>query len=88
MTYVLVANRLIDMVVVHPQQDNTKRCGRCLQLVGIYPSSQRALRDDPAMEIICTRCFRPGEADSFKPAARSLDEYRREQVDSVEVNRG
>ena len=65
----LVAMRLIDMVKVHPAQDNTRVCGTCGQRVGIYPSGQRALRDHPGMAIVCQVCALKQPPDEGVPAA-------------------
>jgi hypothetical protein len=51
-----VTTRLIDMRLVHPQQDNSRVCSKCGERVGLYPSSQRRLRDSPGLRIICFVC--------------------------------
>jgi len=51
-----VVMRHVDMVRVHPKQDNTKTCSICGQRVGIYPSGQAALKRDPSLTVICQVC--------------------------------
>ena len=53
---VLVAMRLKDMFSVHPRQDNSRFCSKCGERVGLYPSGQNALRNNPSMPIICAVC--------------------------------
>lgn len=79
---VLVAMRLEDMHVVHPMQDNTRSCVRCRRIVGIYPSSQAALKRWPRLEIQCARCFEPTDLDLRTPAAQTREEYLAEKRDS------
>jgi hypothetical protein len=81
----LVVMRLINMTVVHPQQDNSRRCSKCLHQVGIYPSGQAALRRYPDMPIVCTECTTPEVFDTMEPAARSREEFNQEHSDSVPV---
>jgi hypothetical protein len=52
----LVANRLADMSMWHPQQDNSRVCSRCGEKVGLYPSGQDALRHNYRLPIICLPC--------------------------------
>jgi len=52
----LVVMRLADMHRQHPAQDNSKVCSKCGERVGIYPSSRRALRDNPGLPVICIIC--------------------------------
>lgn len=82
----LIAMRLVDMTRVHPSQDNTRRCRRCDQRVGIYPSGQRALRRDPDLEIVCSVCLQPGFGDSI-PAADTFMELIAEARDSTRVKK-
>jgi hypothetical protein len=79
---ILVAMRLADMRVVHPAQDNTRSCDQCRQVVGIYPSGQKALKRWPAMKIRCARCVKPTHFDIGVPAADTLAEYRAEKLTS------
>lgn len=83
----LIAMRLIDMRRMHPSQDNSHRCVQCDAPVGVYPSGQRALRDDPELEILCSRCAKPGIGDIQMPAARSLEEIVQESRDSFDVKK-
>jgi hypothetical protein len=52
----LVTMRLVDMSMVHPAQDNSRVCSRCGQQVGIYPSGQGILRNNPNIKIVCAVC--------------------------------
>ena len=56
----LIVMRLADMTRVHPNQDNDHVCMRCGHIVGIYPSGQGVLRDEPDTEIVCQVCNPPG----------------------------
>lgn len=50
----LICMRLADMKRVHPEQI-TKRCSKCNEEVGVYPSGQRVLADG-VYEIVCHIC--------------------------------
>jgi hypothetical protein len=82
----LVCNRLTDMTRMHPQQDDTHRCGKCDHPVGIYPSGQKALKRWPKIAIRCVRCamIDTTKADINLPAA-SLEEIIQEAHDSKPV---
>jgi DNA-directed RNA polymerase subunit RPC12/RpoP len=56
---ILIVMRLADMHRVHPDQDTSRVCAECGEQVGIYPSGQRVLRDDPTTRIVCNRCGEP-----------------------------
>lgn len=64
MTTSLLVMRLKDMHRVHPRQDDSKVCARCGHRVGIYPSGQQVLKQDPSVEIVCSVCM---EQDSRRP---------------------
>jgi hypothetical protein len=51
--------RLADMLLVHPQQDNSRVCSKCGEPVGIYPSGQAVLRGAPDTVITCNHCAGP-----------------------------
>jgi hypothetical protein len=55
----LVVMRLADMLLVHPQQDNSRVCSRCGDQVGIYPSGQDILARHPDTIITCSACAGP-----------------------------
>ena len=74
--------RLKDMWKVHPNQDSSRVCSKCGEAVGIYPSGQRVLQENPQAKIICAPCAKPQPSDESYPAG-SLDEIRREMRDSV-----
>jgi hypothetical protein len=52
----LIAMRHADMLVVHPNQDNTRTCSQCGEQVGIYPSGQKILARHPDTIIKCQIC--------------------------------
>jgi hypothetical protein len=83
----LVVMRLIDMHRVHPSQDDSRSCSRCGERVGIYPSSQAALKAHPGMAIVCSVCalkdVRP--TDKHVMAAGSFEEIVQEARDSQDV---
>lgn len=56
----LLVMRAADMRRIHPQTDWTYFCSLCSEPVGIYPSGQKVLRDDPTTQIICSHCRPPG----------------------------
>lgn len=84
---VLVSMRVVDMREVHPQQDNSHKCGQCGQRVGLYPSSQRMLRRFPGLKIKCGRCATGDKFDAVRPAARDKDEFDRERAASAPVQK-
>ena len=52
----LIVMRLADMHRVHPRQDSSRLCALCGMAVGIYPSGQAMLRQDPTIRIVCEHC--------------------------------
>ena len=52
----LVVMRVARMTKAHPKTDFTHRCARCHEPVGIFPSGQRLLREQPNVEIVCDGC--------------------------------
>ena len=85
--YVLVAMRLAEMNVVHPHQDNSRRCSLCNEIVGVYPASLRELRRRPDMVIECTHCVDQDNVVGLEPAARTREEFVAEHRDSVPVSK-
>jgi len=84
----LIVMRLVDMHRNHPAQDNSHACSKCGSVVGIYPSGQRALRDNPGLPIICIRCAtKEPPPDGMRPAG-SIEEVIQEMRDSADVKRG
>jgi hypothetical protein len=79
----LVVMRLADMGRVHPGQDNSRVCSKCGERVGIYPSGQRALRNFPAMPVVCFVCAQGVKGARSFPAA-PWDEIKREVAASTE----
>jgi hypothetical protein len=82
----LICNRLIDMTRMHPQQDDTHKCGKCDHPVGIYPSGQKALKRWPNMAIRCVSCamIDASPTDTNIPAA-SPEEILQEARESKPV---
>lgn len=84
---ILVVMRLADMRRGHPAQDNTHVCSRCKEPVGIYPSGQHALRQQPELPIICNVCVDMKPGDIQRPTARSYEEFVKEHRDSIDMKR-
>jgi hypothetical protein len=69
----LVVMRLCDMFNQHPDQDNSRICGTCGFKVGIYPSGQKIIKDNPNIILICQVCSVP--MDKFGiPAPGAIEE--------------
>jgi hypothetical protein len=86
MTTTLVTMRLADMYRMHPGQDSSRVCSGCQAPVGIYPSSQRQLRRDPTIVIVCVRCaFKKNPGDVLVEPAGSIEEIMQESRDSFDV---
>ena len=85
----LVTMRLKDMTRVHPAQDDTKVCSKCGAPVGIYPSGQRALRNNPAIKIVCSVCAfaTPGTSLDVVQPVGSLGEMWQESRDSLDATK-
>lgn len=81
----LIVMRLIDMHKLHPHQDNSRRCSKCGWGVGIYPSGQKVLRENPSLPVICNVCRDWKDAVISMPAAKSMEELLKESQDSVDV---
>lgn len=88
MNITLVANRLADMLVCHPAQDNSRVCSRCGERVGIYPSGQKALRAHPTAVILCHQCaVETHDGFAVPIPAGPWDEILQEMRDSKDVPR-
>jgi hypothetical protein len=85
MPQTLIVMRLADMERVHPQQDNSHKCGRCQQQLGMYPSGQAALRANPSMEVVCQVCGLSDKFDIVRPAAGGDAEMEAESLASIPV---
>lgn len=70
----LLCMRLADMNLIHPQQDDSRVCGRCGERVGIYPSGQWVLQCRPDVEIVCQVCAEQDPAQVQVPAPGALEE--------------
>jgi hypothetical protein len=75
MTHQLLVMRLENMIHKHPKQDNSYFCMTCFKQVGIYPSGQRAILENPEIEIICEICAAKEEPyDKIQPAPGAIEE--------------
>lgn len=83
---VLVAMRLAEMTRMHPRQSNEHQCSKCGERVGIYPSGQAAIADNPRIKIICSRCAEAEPVAENEPAG-SWDEIAQEAKDSYDVGK-
>jgi hypothetical protein len=70
----LVVMRLKDMYTKHPNQDNTHKCSQCGFEVGIYPSGQKVLKENPDAVIICQICIGNLDLTQATPAPGALEE--------------
>ena len=52
----LIVTRLADMTAPRPDQDRSRRCDFCGEVVGIYPGGQALLREYPRIVIECQVC--------------------------------
>lgn len=68
----LMAMRLADMTVTHPEMDVSRFCCQCNARLGIYPSGQKAIAAFPEIELICNRCGNLN--DGAVPAPGALEE--------------
>jgi hypothetical protein len=67
----LVVMRLDDMLLVHPDQDNSRNCSKCREPVGVYPSGQAVLARHPDTVITCQICAGPIDPSTpLAPGAR------------------
>jgi hypothetical protein len=83
----LICMRLIDMHKVHPEQV-TKACALCGEPVGVYPSGQKALRENPGAEIICQVCAaKTHDPSDVNAPAAPFAEIVQEMRDSTPVNK-
>jgi hypothetical protein len=82
----LICTRLEDMTLNHPEQTN-ELCSKCQHAVGVYPTGQRAIRDYPSMQIVCSKCVDPFEEGSTTYSVGSIDEIVQEKNESKKVGR-
>jgi NAD-dependent SIR2 family protein deacetylase len=77
----LIVMRAADMKRIHPQTDFTRRCSKCGEEVGIYPSGQQTIREhgEKDVAIICNRCVLPQQV----AAAQPLPGVRQEVKESI-----
>lgn len=81
----LIVMRLADMWKRHPDQNNSRVCNRCGAPVGIYPSGQLALKENPELLIICIQCIsikNINEEVEIIPAAVDMEALHREITES------
>ena len=73
----LIVMRLLDMHKMHPEQSNEYACEVCGAVVGIYPSGQRAIKDNPKLQIICISCWTKDDRPAIMvPAPGSIEEAK------------
>jgi len=53
-----------------------RTCPKCNKAVAIFPSGQKALRDNPEIGIVCEHCWEPDAADEVAAAPGAIDEAR------------
>jgi len=80
----LVVMRQDRMTKAHPKTDWTRRCARCREPVGIFPSGQRLLRGQPDAEIVCDVCA--GDTTSVMLAGTMLPGAREEARESFDLD--
>lgn len=80
----LVVMRLKDMWRRHPNQI-TMRCSKCNQKVGVYPSSQEALKKYPNMKVVCVYCVNVKVFEDTAEPAGSMEQIRQESKESFDV---
>lgn len=64
----LIVMRLVDMVNVHPKQIEAK-CALCGEVVGVYPSGQKVMREMPDVRLVCQVCKEPADVQILAPGA-------------------
>jgi hypothetical protein len=80
----LVVMRVARMTKAHPKTDFTHRCARCHEAVGIFPSGQRLLREQPNVEIVCDGCA--GDTTAIMLAGEPLPGVRQEAREAVDFD--
>lgn len=72
----LIVMRVAEMVRVHPFMDTSRKCSKCREKVGIYPSGQAVIHEygEARVEIICNRCVDAGQVTVAIPAPGALEE--------------
>ncbi len=76
----LLCMRLADMIRVHPKQIQG-RCAVCDEVVGIYPSGQRVLKERPDVRIVCNVCQEPGGVTMLAPGAEIEPFFSRKKTE-------
>jgi uncharacterized Fe-S center protein len=81
----LIVMRLDEMFKRHPKQIERK-CARCGEVVGIYPSGQKIIKENPEINIVCTHCIdwleMSKNADKYKGMDRDMDMIYKEMYES------
>jgi hypothetical protein len=83
----LVVMRVATMTKAHPKTDFTHRCARCHEPVGIFPSGQRLLREQPNVEIVCHGCAGDTTAIMLVLAGEALPGVRQRARQSISILR-
>ena len=81
----LVVIRAARMTKVHPKTDFTHVCALCREQVGIFPSGQQLLRDQPNAEIVCDRCA--GDTQAVMLLGTALPGVRQEMREAVDFTK-
>ncbi len=68
---VLVAMRLDEMFLVHPEMDSNHVCSKCSEPVGIYPSGQKLIKQYEDLQIVCNVCAVPNQNAVLVPGAET-----------------
>ena len=64
----LLVMRLKDMTRVHPDQIEA-RCSKCNEVVGVYPSGQRLMKEIPDITLVCQVCKEDADISILAPGA-------------------
>ena len=64
----LLVMRLADMKRVHPDQI-TAHCAKCNEVVAVYPSGQKLMREITDIRLVCQVCREPADVQMLAPGA-------------------
>ena len=64
----LIVMRLKDMKRVHPDQIEAT-CSKCNEVVGVYPSGQRLMKEMPDIVLVCQVCKEDADISMLAPGA-------------------
>lgn len=80
----LVVMRVARMTKIHPKTGFKHECARCRELVGIFPSGQRLLQEQPNVEIVCDLCA--GNTTAVMLSGTPLPGVRQEAREAVDFD--